>query len=270
MIRIHNFSTNCNEYGTYFRYCVQESQNDSVDYQWSYCHVNQASGIRLDFSREFLLSQSNPIVFKGHTKEWKVSDYNNLASLHLIIFPLQGAQIRVTALNQLAPAPLCEAHANLTTDSIEIGIETAPVTYIGPTGHSSITTSFAIVCAEYWYGEDCSSWCPGENCKCDLPVPCHDDCVGVVCGENRHCVDGVNVYTCTCDQGFTGRQCDININECEGVNCSGNGSCIDGVGSFYCKCDSGYSGVLCEVATTSIASNGLGKSYLHPNIDHEG
>ena len=41
-------------------------------------------------------------------------------------------------------------------------------------------------------------------------------------------------------------------------------------GSFYCECDSGYSGMLCEVASTSTASNGLGKSYLQPNIDHEG
>ena len=94
--------------------------------------------------------------------------------------------------------------------------------------------------------------------------------MGVVCGENRHCVDGVNMYTCTCDQGFTGRRCDINVDECESVNCSTNGRCIDGVGSFYCECDSGYSGMLCEVASTSIASNGLGKSYLQPNIDHEG
>ena len=77
MIRIHNFSTDCNECGTYFRYCwhsAQESLNDSVEYcQESYCYVNQEPGIRLDFSQEFLLGQFNPIVFWGYTEEWKVS-----------------------------------------------------------------------------------------------------------------------------------------------------------------------------------------------------
>ena len=185
-------------------------------------------------------------------------------------FPLQGVQISVAALDEFAPDPndtLCEAQANLTTDSIEIGVETAPLTYKGPMGQASITMSFAIVCAEYWYGPYCGSWCPGEIYQCDLPVPCHNDCVGVVCGENRHCVDGVNTFTCICDSGFTGRYCDINIDDCEGIDCSGNGRCIDRVGSFQCECNSGYTGVLCEITntvqcdTTSTASNGLGKSY---------
>lgn len=188
-------------------------------------------------------------------------------------FPLQGAQISVAAIDIYAPDlnnTLCEAQANLTIDSIEIGVETAPLTYIGPMGYSSITTSFAVVCAEYWYGPYCDTWCLEENCayQYDLYVTSHNDCVGVVCGENRHCVDGVNMFICTCDSGFTGKDCDINIDECEGIDCSGNGRCIDGVDSFQCECDSGYSGVLCEIAintvqcsTASTTSDALGKPY---------
>ena len=79
MIRIHNFTTDCDECGTYFRYCVQEflSVNESEECQESYCFVNQEPGITLDFSREFLLLQSNPIVFWGQSTEWKVSNNNH-------------------------------------------------------------------------------------------------------------------------------------------------------------------------------------------------
>ena len=71
MIRIHNFTTHCKECGTYFRYCVQES-DENVECQESYDVVHP--GIRLDFSREFLLLRSNPIAFWGHTDKWQVSN----------------------------------------------------------------------------------------------------------------------------------------------------------------------------------------------------
>ena len=73
MIRIHNFTTDCDESGTYFRYCVQEYLNaESEECQQSLCYVNQAPGIELDFSQEFLLLRSNPIIFSRPTK-WNVS-----------------------------------------------------------------------------------------------------------------------------------------------------------------------------------------------------
>ena len=145
-----------------------------------------------------------------------------------------------------------EARVNLTTSNTQLGVESAPVMYTGPTNGSNLTASYLVTCAEYWYGEDCNYWCQDFRCMCDLPVPCHDNCVSVVCGENRHCVDGVDVYVCTCDAGFAGRRCEVNVDECEGVNCSGNGRCRDGVDSFSCECDSGYSGAVCEIADANI------------------
>ena len=145
---------------------------------------------------------------------------------------------------------LQEVEVDLRVEDTQLGVETPLTTYTGPMGYSNITLSFHVTCAENWYGPYCDRFCQERDCMCDLPVPCHEDCLGVVCGENRHCVDGVDVYVCTCDDGFTGRWCEVNVDECEGVNCSGNGRCIDGVDSFHCDCDSGYSGILCEVANT--------------------
>ena len=53
-----------------------------------------------------------------------------------------------------------------------------------------------------------------------------DDCMGVNCGANRQCVDGINSFTCDCDPGFTGAMCDVNIDKCLGQTCGGNGQCI--------------------------------------------
>ena len=66
------------------------------------------------------------------------------------------------------------------------------------------------------------------------------------CSGNGWCIDGVNTFTCSCVQGFTGELCQTNTDDCVGVNCSGNGECFDGVNSFTCECTTGYSGPLCD------------------------
>ena len=48
---------------------------------------------------------------------------------------------------------------NLTTNDIPLGVETAPLTYTGPMGYSSMVLSYTVVCAENWYGPDCNEWC---------------------------------------------------------------------------------------------------------------
>ena len=75
----------------------------------------------------------------------------------------------------------------------------------------------------------------GELCQPDI-----DDCVGVDCGMNGQCEDGVNSFECVCDSGFAREFCQINIDDCAVVNCSGNGICLDRVNSFTCECITGY------------------------------
>ena len=81
--------------------------------------------------------------------------------------------------------------------------------------------------------------------KCDL-TPCDN---GGVCSP-----DATNGFTCTCVGDFTGRSCDMTIDDCLNMNCN-NGTCVDGVGTFTCECEAGYTGQFCEekevAATTS-------------------
>ena len=63
-IRIHNFSTLCDECATSFLYCVDEECLES--------HQTLQPGIKLDFSQEFILLRPNPILFRGSSPTWNV------------------------------------------------------------------------------------------------------------------------------------------------------------------------------------------------------
>ena len=43
------------------------------------------------------------------------------------------------------------------------------------------------------------------------------------CLHGSNCVDQVGNYTCKCKAGYTGRFCQININECDSNPCMNGG-----------------------------------------------
>ncbi|XP_014677227.1 PREDICTED: fibropellin-3-like, partial [Priapulus caudatus] len=73
---------------------------------------------------------------------------------------------------------------------------------------------------------------------CELN-PCENS---ATCQENEF-GDG---YTCYCPPGFSGAQCENNIDDCQPQPCA-NGRCMDGISSYTCDCtDTGYTGALCQ------------------------
>nr|CAD7408780.1 unnamed protein product [Timema poppensis] len=80
-----------------------------------------------------------------------------------------------------------------------------------------------------------------------------NECLSNPCQHGGTCVDGINSYSCLCGRtGYTGRNCEININECENNPCLNQGVCFDNYGSYTCQCSSGFGGQNCELLSNAL------------------
>jgi EGF domain-containing protein/growth factor-like EGF protein len=71
-----------------------------------------------------------------------------------------------------------------------------------------------------------------------------DECASDPC-VHGDCSDGTNHYDCTCDSGYTDVNCETNIDECASNPCV-RGTCLDLVDQFLCICPGGFTGDLCD------------------------
>lgn len=51
---------------------------------------------------------------------------------------------------------------------------------------------------------------------------------------------------CQCQPGFTGKMCEVDIDECSSSPCQNGGTCEDKIDSFNCICVPGFGGDRCE------------------------
>ena len=74
-----------------------------------------------------------------------------------------------------------------------------------------------------------------------------DDCAGNPCGEHGYCVDLVNDYRCQCQAGFVGSLCQEDVDDCDMRPCANGGRCTDLPNDFQCDCAPGFEGKDCSL-----------------------
>ncbi|XP_054726521.1 protein crumbs isoform X3 [Anastrepha obliqua] len=100
-----------------------------------------------------------------------------------------------------------------------------------------------------------------EGPYCDVPF-----CETTPCQNGGLCILS-DPFTplCQCSLGYTGRFCEMDINECDPNPCLNNGECHDLIGSYQCNCtNTGFEGNNCDIDIDECASGieycgGLGR-----------
>lgn len=89
-----------------------------------------------------------------------------------------------------------------------------------------------------------------------------DECSSNPCFHGGNCTDLVGDYNCTCPKGYGGKQC---FSICSPNTCQNGGKCVNGIRGSFCTCKEGFMGASCEkVLPTSPANNSnTGESSSH-------
>ncbi|RDD45648.1 Deleted in malignant brain tumors 1 protein [Trichoplax sp. H2] len=125
---------------------------------------------------------------------------------------------------------------------------------------------------------DCTRRVPAlANCTHDMDLAIK--CSNHYCYTNKQSCNNRGVcvamsqddeYICQCNKGFTGKDCQTDINECANNPCQsvagGRAVCKDYVGYYTCQCPEGYSGYNCLFYSTVIGIRLTGSSIYSQGL----
>nr|XP_033811876.1 neurocan core protein isoform X2 [Geotrypetes seraphini] len=103
----------------------------------------------------------------------------------------------------------------------------------------------------YLREEDKSSWTTLNNISTLESDPCENN----PCLHGGTCQMNDSLYSCSCEPGFTGENCEIDLDDCLPNPCQNGGTCIDEINAFVCLCLPSYGGSMCEKDTEGCDHN---------------
>ena len=123
-------------------------------------------------------------------------------------------------------------------------------------------------CAAGYAGKQCECMDCGRHgtcqddgrCTCDpgfVGLRCEinvNECASSPCQHGGSCVDGFAAYTCACPAGFLGEHCEVDVDECASGPCQNGGACFNGAGFYSCNCTGGWSGGNCTRQPACLSS----------------
>ena len=85
-----------------------------------------------------------------------------------------------------------------------------------------------------------------------------DECASRPCFNGAECQDLPQSYRCVCPEGFTGLQCQDEISDCREGVCPDRAMCKDlpGPNNFECLCRDGFKGENCDVTEDPCSEDG--------------
>ncbi|XP_046354296.2 uncharacterized protein LOC124133799 [Haliotis rufescens] len=185
-------------------------------------------------------------------------------------FPTWPGSISVTAYVQCCGVPdpsRCEEKLSGRMSVIpSVNQRTAVPTLVNVTNKGSLMLSVTILCSPNYYGVNCSTFCRDDN-QLDNRV-CHPTTGQLVCSpgwSGRNCNEDVNecdlgvcrhsagcnnllgTFTCHCLRGSSGRFCENREASCSSQPCLNGGTCFEDLASvgFLCECAPSWSGAQC-------------------------
>jgi len=108
---------------------------------------------------------------------------------------------------------------------------------------------------------------PHADITVNISIYCgKNECKKKPCQNGGTCVDLKRGYRCECPDGYSGKNCETEIDNCSPGICN-HGTCTSMPGGYVCSCDEGYAGSDCSVVVDPCDPNPCDKGACSAGQD---